>query len=64
MKAVRYHGPQDIRIENIEEPVAKDGQVKIKVSCWSLNASVAVDRFRLLGTFLFESKLYCTIHPA
>ncbi|KAF8229168.1 theronine dehydrogenase [Tricholoma matsutake] len=33
MKAVRYYGPQDIRIENIAEPIAKDGQVKIKVMC-------------------------------
>lgn len=37
MKAVQYYGPQDIRIEHIEEPEAKDGQVKIKVSYSSLN---------------------------
>jgi hypothetical protein len=32
MKAVRYYGPQDVRVEHIAEPVAGNGQVKIKVS--------------------------------
>ncbi|KAF8961445.1 chaperonin 10-like protein [Flammula alnicola] len=30
MKAARYYGPGDIRVEQIPEPDAKDGQVKIK----------------------------------
>jgi hypothetical protein len=32
MKAARYYGPHDIRVEQIDEPVAAKGQVKIKVS--------------------------------
>lgn len=31
MKALRWHGQRDLRIENIEEPTAKPGKVKIKV---------------------------------
>ncbi|EMD36839.1 hypothetical protein CERSUDRAFT_83873 [Gelatoporia subvermispora B] len=31
MKAARYYGPGDIRIDDIPEPVPKPGQVKIKV---------------------------------
>ncbi|KNZ79279.1 (R,R)-butanediol dehydrogenase [Termitomyces sp. J132] len=31
MKAARYYGPGDIRVEDIAEPVASNGQVKVKV---------------------------------
>jgi NADPH:quinone reductase-like Zn-dependent oxidoreductase len=31
MKAGRYYGPGDIRVENIPDPVPKEGQVKVKV---------------------------------
>ncbi|KAF5350470.1 hypothetical protein D9756_008627 [Leucocoprinus leucothites] len=31
MKAARFYGPGDVRVENIPEPVAKEGQVKVKV---------------------------------
>jgi len=31
MKALRWHNVKDIRLENIEEPVAKKGQVKLKI---------------------------------
>ena len=31
MRAVRYYGPGDIRVDDIPEPVAGDDQVKIKV---------------------------------
>ena len=31
MKALRWHGQRDLRLENIEEPAAKPGKVKIKV---------------------------------
>lgn len=31
MKALRWHGLKDLRLENIEEPVASPGKVKIKV---------------------------------
>lgn len=31
MKALRWHGLKDLRLENIEEPVAQKGKVKIKV---------------------------------
>lgn len=54
MKAVRYYGPHDIRVEHIAEPAAMDGQVKIKVRyvlprpCPSL----LPDEHRLLGTFV------------
>jgi hypothetical protein len=30
MRAARYYGIEDIRVEEIDEPVVKDGQVKIK----------------------------------
>jgi threonine dehydrogenase-like Zn-dependent dehydrogenase len=30
MKALRYYGKEDIRVEEIDEPVCKEGQVKIK----------------------------------
>ncbi|KAG6852878.1 hypothetical protein C0991_008391 [Blastosporella zonata] len=32
MKAARFYGPGDVRIEDIGEPVASKGQVKVKVS--------------------------------
>jgi threonine dehydrogenase-like Zn-dependent dehydrogenase len=32
MKAARYYGPKDIRVEQIPEPEAQQGQVKVKVS--------------------------------
>lgn len=31
MKAARYYGPGDIRVEQVPEPQPKKGQVKIKV---------------------------------
>ena len=31
MRAARYYGPQDIRIDEVPEPVPQPGQVKIKV---------------------------------
>lgn len=31
MKALRWHGAKDLRLENIEEPVVRKGTVKIKV---------------------------------
>jgi threonine dehydrogenase-like Zn-dependent dehydrogenase len=30
MRAARYYGKEDIRVEEIEEPVCKRGQLKIK----------------------------------
>jgi threonine dehydrogenase-like Zn-dependent dehydrogenase len=30
MRAARYYGIEDIRVEEIEEPVCKEGQIKIK----------------------------------
>jgi threonine dehydrogenase-like Zn-dependent dehydrogenase len=30
MRAARYYGKEDIRVEEIEEPVCKPGQLKIK----------------------------------
>ncbi|KAG5352462.1 hypothetical protein C0989_002172 [Termitomyces sp. Mn162] len=32
MKAARYYGPGDIRVEDIAEPVASNGQVKVKIA--------------------------------
>jgi (R,R)-butanediol dehydrogenase/meso-butanediol dehydrogenase/diacetyl reductase len=31
MKAARWYGPKDVRIDNIDEPIVTDGLVKIKV---------------------------------
>jgi len=30
MRAARYYGKEDIRVEEIEEPVCKKGQIKIR----------------------------------
>jgi threonine dehydrogenase-like Zn-dependent dehydrogenase len=30
MRAARYYGIEDIRVEEIEEPVCKEGQIKIR----------------------------------
>jgi len=30
MRAARYYGKEDIRVEEIEEPVCQPGQIKIK----------------------------------
>lgn len=35
MKAARYYGPGDLRVEDIPEPVPTDGQVKVKVTPFS-----------------------------
>ena len=35
MRAVRYYGPGDVRLDEITEPVVKEGQVKIKVNLCS-----------------------------
>ncbi|KAI0357735.1 L-threonine 3-dehydrogenase [Trametes cingulata] len=35
MRAIRYYGPADIRLEEVPEPVAGPGQVKVKVLCGS-----------------------------
>lgn len=32
MRAARFHGVQNVKIDRIEEPKAKKGQVKLKVS--------------------------------
>ncbi|QYX57147.1 2,3-butanediol dehydrogenase [Roseovarius sp. SCSIO 43702] len=32
MKAARWHGPKDIRVENIDEPQVSAGEVKVKVA--------------------------------
>jgi hypothetical protein len=32
MKAARFYGPGDVRVEDIPEPVLREGQVKVKVS--------------------------------
>jgi threonine dehydrogenase-like Zn-dependent dehydrogenase len=32
MKAARFYGPGDVRVEDIPEPVPKHGQVKVKVN--------------------------------
>lgn len=42
MKSVRFHGPGDIRVEEIEEPVCGKGQVKV---CFSFVPFVALPRF-------------------
>lgn len=31
MKSVRFHGPGDIRLDTVEEPVCGKGQVKVRV---------------------------------
>lgn len=31
MRAVRFHGRQDIRLDEVEEPVCGNGQVKVRL---------------------------------
>lgn len=31
MRAIRYYGPADIRLDEVPEPTPGEGQVKIKV---------------------------------
>jgi len=32
MQSVRFHGPRDIRVDEVEEPVCGKGQVKVGIS--------------------------------
>lgn len=32
MRAARYYGIEDIRVEEIDEPVCEEGQLKIKLA--------------------------------
>lgn len=41
MKAVRWHGPGDIRLDEIEEPVCGKGQVKVGIL--SMRSSTATN---------------------
>lgn len=34
MRAVRFHGRRDIRIDEVEEPVCGNGQVKASLALW------------------------------
>lgn len=42
MKAARYYGPGDVRVEQVEEPVVKAGQIKIKVCFVTVSQAVVV----------------------
>ncbi|KAF5313340.1 hypothetical protein D9611_008667 [Ephemerocybe angulata] len=39
MKAARYYGPGDIRVEDIDEPVVGPGQIKVKVAWNAVSAA-------------------------
>ncbi|KAJ3547819.1 hypothetical protein NMY22_g1500 [Coprinellus aureogranulatus] len=39
MKAARYYGPGDVRVEDVPEPTVGHGQVKIKVAWNALSAT-------------------------
>ncbi|KAL7284768.1 hypothetical protein ACG7TL_002075 [Trametes sanguinea] len=39
MRALRYYGPEDVRLDNIPEPSPKEGQVKVKE--WKFSGTVA-----------------------
>ncbi|KAF7762446.1 hypothetical protein Agabi119p4_9039 [Agaricus bisporus var. burnettii] len=43
MKAARYYGPGDLRVEDIPEPVPTDGQVKVKIA-WYVNNPPRISR--------------------
>jgi NADPH:quinone reductase-like Zn-dependent oxidoreductase len=50
MKAARYYGPKDIRVEEIDKPVPTSKQVLIKVLELSYNYPIDLsERVRLLG---------------
>ena len=39
MKAILYHANKDIRLENIQEPVPKPGEVKLRITGTSICAT-------------------------
>lgn len=43
MEAVRFHGPRDIRIETIDEPICGKGQVKVTLHCiYGMNKNMLI----------------------
>lgn len=51
MKSVRFHGPGDIRVENIDEPICRRGEVKVCFLRFGPGLDIDGDRFdqRLWG---------------
>ncbi len=46
MKVVRFHAPGDVRFEDVEEPVAGPGEVKIRVrNCSTCGTDVKIFKF-------------------
>ncbi|EKM78294.1 hypothetical protein AGABI1DRAFT_129413 [Agaricus bisporus var. burnettii JB137-S8] len=56
MKAARYYGPGDLRVEDIPEPVPTDGQVKVKIA-W--NGICGSD----LHAYLSQTPTYASTEP-
>jgi len=59
MRAIRYYGPGDIRVDEIPEPVAGDGQVKIKIAWNGICGSDVHSYF----SFLLPSPTASDPHP-
>jgi hypothetical protein len=59
MKAARWHGPFDMRVEQIEEPVSCPHDVKIEVACaWRASKSDEHTRWAYAAIYIDE----CTQH--
>lgn len=56
MKALRWHGQKDLRLDTIEEPVATGGKVKIKVE-WCGICGSDLHEYTAAPIFIPESAL-------
>ena len=65
MKAARYYGPKDIRVEELDKPVPKSKQVLIKVLELSYNYSIgSSEHARLLGKWpMMPASLFTKSRP-
>lgn len=61
MKSVRYHGPGDIRVEKISEPICGRGEVKVYFTPSCLMLDVDGERFdlRLLEYAVVVCSILC-----
>ena len=46
MRAARYYGPGDVRVEDVPEPKVKQGQVKLKLAWYVVSPRSASSMLR------------------
>lgn len=62
MKAARYYGPKDIRVEEIDKPVPTSKQVLIKVL--ELSSNYYTIDLSVLGCLVSGPSPRCPYHPS